>query len=92
MQSYIDLGVFAPAQEEAVYLERTTKYGRVRHGLVVAIDLDTYEYNKLYKKTYEYMRDNNMLHDKLHGVDCTGLDVNKQLVKVKKVIDKYAKY
>ena len=42
--------------------------------------------------TYEYMRANNMLHDKLHCVDCTGLDVNKQLVKVKKVIDKYAKY
>lgn len=33
-----------------------------------------------------------MLHYKLHCVDCTGLDVNKQLVKVKKVIDKYAKY
>ena len=61
-------------------------------GNISDFDLDTYEYNKLYKKTYEYMRANNMLHDKLHCVDCTGLDVNKQLVKVKKVIDKYAKY
>ena len=49
MQSYIDQGVFAPAQEEAVYLERTTKYGRVRHGLVVAIDLDTYEWKPFSK-------------------------------------------
>ena len=55
-------------------------------------DLDTYEYNKLYKKTYEYMRNNNMLHGKLHCVDCTGLDINNQLVKVKKIIDRYAKY
>lgn len=61
-------------------------------GNISDFDLDTYEYNKLYKKTYEYMRANNMLHDKLHCVDCTGLDVNKQLVKVKKVIYKYAKY
>ena len=49
MQSYIEQGVFAPAQEEAVYLERTTKYGRVRHGLVVAIDLDTYEWKPFSK-------------------------------------------
>ena len=49
MQSYIDQGIFAPAQEEAVYLERTTKYGRVRHGLVVAIDLDTYEWKPFSK-------------------------------------------
>ena len=49
MQSYIDQGVFAPAQEEAVYLERTTKYGRVRDGLVVAIDLDTYQWKPFSK-------------------------------------------
>jgi uncharacterized protein (DUF1015 family) len=49
MQSYIDQGIFSPAQEEAVYLERTTKYGRVRHGLVVAIDLDTYEWKPFSK-------------------------------------------
>ena len=43
MQAYINKGVFASPEEEFIYLERTTGYGRVRHGLVVAIDLDTYE-------------------------------------------------
>ena len=43
MQAYINKGVFASPEEEFIYLERTTRYGRVRHGLVVAIDLDTYE-------------------------------------------------
>ena len=49
MQSYIDKGIFAPPQEEAVYLERTTRYGRIRHGLVVSIDLDTYEWKPFSK-------------------------------------------
>ena len=49
MQSYIDKKIFDSPQEEAVYLERTTKYGRVRHGLVVAIDLDTYEWKPFSK-------------------------------------------
>ena len=55
-------------------------------------DLDTYEYNILYKKTYDYMKKHNMLHEKLHCIDCTGLNINKQLIKVKDKIDKYAKY
>ena len=49
MQSYIDKKIFDSPQEEGVYLERTTKYGRVRHGLVVAIDLDTYEWKPFSK-------------------------------------------
>ena len=49
MQSYINQGIFSPPEEEFVYLERTTKYGRIRHGLVVAIDLDTYEWKPFSK-------------------------------------------
>ena len=49
MNSYIFEGIFAPQKEAAVYLERTTKYGRMRKGLVVAIDLDTYEWKPFSK-------------------------------------------
>ena len=49
MKTYINQGVFASPEEEFVYLERTTRYGRVRHGLVVAIDLDTYEWKPFSK-------------------------------------------
>ena len=49
MNSYISEGIFAPPNETAVYLERTTKYGRVRKGLVVAVDLDTYEWKPFSK-------------------------------------------
>ena len=49
MNSYISEGIFAPPKEAAVYLERTTKYGRIRKGLVVAVDLDTYEWKPFSK-------------------------------------------
>ena len=49
MRSYINQGIFAPPQEQCVYLERKTKYGRVRHGLVVSVDLDTYEWKPFSK-------------------------------------------
>ena len=49
MNSYISEGIFAPPKEAAVYLERNTKYGRVRKGLVVAVDLDTYEWKPFSK-------------------------------------------
>ncbi|MBO7124208.1 MAG: DUF1015 domain-containing protein [Treponema sp.] len=44
MASYIDEGIFAAPQKEMVYVERTTAYGRVRKGLVAALDLDSYEW------------------------------------------------
>ncbi len=44
MASYIDGGIFAAPQKEMVYVERTTAYGRVRKGLVAALDLDSYEW------------------------------------------------
>ena len=44
MRSYIEKGVFEEAKKQMVYVERTTSYGRVRCGLVAALDLDTYEW------------------------------------------------
>ena len=44
MKSYIDGGVFAPAAEECIYIERKTAYGRTRRGLVLCVDLDKYEW------------------------------------------------
>lgn len=37
-------GVFAPPMHGFVYIERKTAYGRTRKGLVVAIDLDAYDW------------------------------------------------
>ena len=53
-------------------------------------DLETYEYNQLYKQTYEYMQAHNMLENKLFLVDCTGLNIEKQVEKVREIIFKYA--
>ncbi len=44
MQSYVDAGVLV-AQEGLIYLEREAA-GRVRKGLMVALDLEQYDYNK----------------------------------------------
>ena len=49
MNNYIKDGIFAEPVKEMVYLERTTRYGRVRHGLVTSIDLDCYEWKPFTK-------------------------------------------
>lgn len=49
MSDYISGGVFAAPEKECVYVERTTAYGRVRHGLVCAVDLETYEWKPFSK-------------------------------------------
>ena len=49
MNDYIDGGIFAPPQKACIYVERTTAYGRVRHGLVCAVDLETYEWKPFSK-------------------------------------------
>ena len=49
MKSYISEGIFDSPKECAIYLERTTKYGRVRKGLVLSVDLDTYEWKPFSK-------------------------------------------
>ena len=43
MRSYLDAGIFN-ADEECVYIERRTEYGRTRKGLVLAVDLEKYEW------------------------------------------------
>ena len=49
-------------------------------------DLKAYEYNKIYKETYHYMKNNNMLCNKLFIVDVTGLNLEDQVKKVKRII------
>ena len=49
-------------------------------------DLQAYEYNILYKETYEYMKKKKMLLDKLFMVDVTNLNMKEQVEKVKKII------
>lgn len=44
MSEYLLQNVFSSEKEECIYVERTTAYGRTRHGLVVAIDLENYEW------------------------------------------------
>ncbi|MBQ6566043.1 MAG: DUF1015 domain-containing protein [Treponema sp.] len=44
MADYLSGGVFDAPETEAVYVERTTAFGRVRHGLVIAVDLEDYEW------------------------------------------------
>ena len=44
MQTYLDEGIFEPEKEEFIYIERTTSHGRTRKGLIVAIDLEKYEW------------------------------------------------
>lgn len=47
MNDYLDPAgsdVFAPPVHGCIYLERTTAYGRVRKGLVAAIDLEAYDW------------------------------------------------
>ena len=48
MREYIEGNVFKEEQE-FIYVERTTAYGRKRHGLVACIDLDTYEWKPFSK-------------------------------------------
>ena len=49
MNEYMQNGVFAKPESGFMYIERTTAYGRVRKGLVVALDLETYEWKPFSK-------------------------------------------
>ncbi len=49
MKDYLSGDVFAPAQNEFIYIERTTAYGRTRKGLLLAVDLETYEWKPFSK-------------------------------------------
>jgi hypothetical protein len=45
MESYLKIGIFAAPRQCAVYLERSTPYNRTRKGLVLAIDLENYDWS-----------------------------------------------
>lgn len=49
MKDYLAEDVFRPGFSGFVYLERTTEYGRVRKGLVAAVDLESYEWKPFSK-------------------------------------------
>ncbi len=44
MRQYLDDGLFRTLEESLVYVERRQSDGRIRHGLVGMIDLDTYDF------------------------------------------------
>jgi len=44
MNEYISSGIFADPLNSFIYLERTTAFGRMRKGLMICIDLETYEW------------------------------------------------
>lgn len=50
-------------------------------------DKYAYLYNLLYLETYLYMKQKNLLSNKLFMVDCTGLQLKEEIKKVKKLID-----
>ncbi len=49
MKEYIDGDVFAAPEKSFAYIERKTAYGRIRKGLIVALDLETYEWKPFSK-------------------------------------------
>ena len=51
-------------------------------------DKYTYLYNLLYLETFLYMEKNNLLNNKLFMVNCTGLSLEEQTEKVKKIVHK----
>lgn len=44
MKEYLSNNIFSSPVEAMIYIERTTCYGRMRKGLVTAIDLETYDW------------------------------------------------
>lgn len=49
MKKYLSDGVFDSEKKEFIYIERKTAYGRIRHGLICAVDLETYEWKPFSK-------------------------------------------
>ena len=46
MQEYLDRGIVVPVGDTMIYLEREQSDGRVRRGIVGAIDLEQYDFHK----------------------------------------------
>lgn len=54
--------------------------------VISKFDEEAFKYNKLYLDTFNYMKDKNMLENKLFLVDCTGLTIEEQVSQVEKII------
>lgn len=46
MEKYVNDGLFRELSDSFVYVERTQSDGKVRHGLIGAVDLEEYDFNK----------------------------------------------
>ena len=46
MRKYLNENVFRSYPGSMIYVERTQSDGKIRHGLVAAVDLEQYDYNK----------------------------------------------
>ena len=77
-----DVKVIFLVNNDKEELERRVKSRKI----IDEFDLKAYEYNKLYKETFDYMKENNMLEDKLFLVDVTNLNLDEQVKKVHDLI------
>lgn len=46
MYGYLDGGIFEEYKDSLIYIERTQDDGRIRQGLIGAVDLEAYDYSK----------------------------------------------
>ena len=46
MNEYINSGIFKEYKNSLIYVERTISNGKIRHGIVGAIDLEDYDFSK----------------------------------------------
>lgn len=46
MREYLESGIFTTLKSSLLYVQRTTLDGKVREGLIGALDLECYDYNK----------------------------------------------
>ena len=44
MKKYLDGGIFETLKDSLIYIERSQSDGKVRHGLIGMVDLDTYDF------------------------------------------------
>ena len=77
-------------EEKVIFLVNHDKMELERRvslrGVISEYDKKAYEYNQLYFKTYQYMKEQDMLEGKLFLVDCTNLTLDEQVKKVKEII------
>lgn len=78
----IDKNIIILVNNDKEELEKRIKQRKI----LSEFDLLAYEYNNLYKETYNYMKNHNMLENKMFMVDCTGLSIKEQINTIKQII------